>query len=869
MKRNKKPYWRKSLSIMLTMLLISTYWPHYSVQAAPASDLVSFTHDYDFAGSTVTAGQGGSTAIPGITLQITSGDGYNWSYETPYAPASGIAASYLNSASSNLIAIKSADPAINFDFRSIFISDYGGSAIQVTGYDNGAPTGTVQLDTTQNGWQNTFNKSNGLTSSFFENVDEIRIAPQANQEMWIAINNIEIGKPVVTFDSYYSGTYVSLVNGAPKAADQGLTALDIKGYDFTVYSSNDAEDVDIGIEPFTAETPLLYASSQNGVTNLTHVDVSRHDGRAFNLYVVDITIDGVNEAGSAPVELIGYRNGNPVPGAILSQTISNASNPNVTLTSFDVSSNSHFIGIDAFRILPNDSYTLSGAIGIDNLLAVASEALAPHIDAHPSNSAIAAGENTTFTVTASYATGYQWQVDTGSGYTNITNGAPYSGATTSTLTITGATSAMNGYMYRAVVTGAATPDATSNGATLTVNSPPAITSHPSNSTIAVGENTTFTVTASYATSYQWQVNTGSGYTNITNGAPYSGATTSTLTITGATSAMNGYMYRAVVTGAATPDATSNGAVLTVNSPPAITSHPSNSTIAAGENTTFTVTASYATGYQWQVDTGSGYTNITNGAPYSGATTTTLTITGATSAMNGYMYRAVVTGAATPEATSNGAALTVNSPPAITSHPSNSAIAAGENTTFTVTASYATGYQWQVNTGSGYTNITNGAPYSGATTSTLTITGATSAMNGYMYRAVVTGAATPDATSNEAALTVNSPPAITSHPSNSTIVAGENTTFTVTASYAMDYQWQVNTGSGYTNITNGALYSGATTSTLSITGATSAMNGYMYRAVVTGAATPDATSNGAALTVNSPPAITSHPSNSTIVAGENT
>ncbi|MFF2480014.1 S-layer homology domain-containing protein, partial [Paenibacillus sp. NPDC058071] len=380
--------------------------------------------------------------------------------------------------------------------------------------------------------------------------------------------------------------------------------------------------------------------------------------------------------------------------------------------------------------------------------------------AQPSSSTISAGGNTTFTVTASNATGYQWQVDQGAGFTNITNGAPYSGATTATLTITGATADMNGYLYRVVASGLATPNATSNNAVLTVNLPPSITAQPSSSTISAGGNTTFSVTASNATGYQWQVDQGAGFTNITNGAPYSGATTSTLTITGATADMSGYLYRVVASGLASPNATSNSAALTVNSPPAITSQPSSSIISVGVDTTFSVTASNATSYQWQVDQGAGFTNITNVAPYSGATTSTLTITGATADMSGYLYRVVASGLASPNAMSNSATLTVNSPPSITSQPSDTTIDENGTASFTAAASDATSYQWQVDQGAGFTNITNGAPYSGATTPTLTITGATAAMNSYAYRLVASGAASPDAVSNSATLTVNPIPGTT-------------------------------------------------------------------------------------------------------------
>lgn len=92
-------------------------------------------------------------------------------------------------------------------------------------------------------------------------------------------------------------------------------------------------------------------------------------------------------------------------------------------------------------------------------------------------------------------------------------------------------------------------------------STPVITANPANRTTCAGGTTSFTVSASGATSYQWYQNSGSGFIALTNTAPYSGVTTSTLTITGATAAMNGYQYRTVATGSGS--ATSNAAGLTV------------------------------------------------------------------------------------------------------------------------------------------------------------------------------------------------------------------------------------------------------------------------------------------------------------------
>ncbi|SEO67791.1 Por secretion system C-terminal sorting domain-containing protein [Flavobacterium sp. CF108] len=468
--------------------------------------------------------------------------------------------------------------------------------------------------------------------------------------------------------------------------------------------------------------------------------------------------------------------------------------------------------------------------------------------AQPSASTICEGANTIFSTTASNATGYQWQVNQGAGFANVTNGGVYSGATTNTLTITGATAGMSGYIYRVAASGSC-PSVNSNNAALTINTAPAITAQPSASTICSGTNTTFSATASNATGYQWQVDQGAGFANVPAAAPYSGTTSATLTITGATAGLSGYIYRVVATGACTPNATSNSASLTVNQAPAITAQPSASTICAGANTTFSTTASNATGYQWQVDQGAGFANVPAAAPYSGTTSATLTITGATAGLNGYVYRVVATGLCTPNATSNGAALAVNSAPAITAQPSASTICAGANTTFSATASNATGYQWQVDQGAGYSNVPAAAPYSGTTSATLTITGATTGLNGYVYRVVATGVCTPNATSNGEVLTVNQAPAITAQPTDSSICSGSNTTFSAGVSNATGYQWQVNSGAGFSNVTSGAPYSGETSAALTITGATAALNNYQYRLIATGNCTPAAVTNAVTLQVS--------------------
>jgi Fungalysin metallopeptidase (M36)/Secretion system C-terminal sorting domain/Fungalysin/Thermolysin Propeptide Motif/Domain of unknown function DUF11 len=266
-----------------------------------------------------------------------------------------------------------------------------------------------------------------------------------------------------------------------------------------------------------------------------------------------------------------------------------------------------------------------------------------------------AGGNAVFTVVAAGTTPvYQWQVNTGSGFVNLANGAPYSGVTTATLTITGVTGAMTGYQYRCVLSNTCTVAFNSGAAALNVGAVAIITTQPTSSTVCTGVNTTFTIGATGATSYQWQVNTGSGFVDVTNTAPYSGATTATLTITGPAAGMTGYQYRCVLGSCGTP-VNSAAATLTISVPVSITTQPANTSVCEGNNTAFTVVITgSASGFQWQISTDGGttYANI------SGATTTSYNLAAIPVGMNGYRFRCIVTGACGP-VTSSAGILTVN------------------------------------------------------------------------------------------------------------------------------------------------------------------------------------------------------------------
>lgn len=285
--------------------------------------------------------------------------------------------------------------------------------------------------------------------------------------------------------------------------------------------------------------------------------------------------------------------------------------------------------------------------------------------------------------------------------------------------------------------------------------PLTINAQPADVNACVGSNATFSVGVDGTSpTYQWEVNTGSGFNNVPAGAPYSGQTAASLIITGVTPGMAGYQYRCIVSNTCTPAFNSGTATLSIGTTASITGHPSNSTVCTGASTNFSVTATGAAYYKWQVNTGSGFVDVPMNPPYSGNSTATLTINNAGANMSGYQYRCAV-GSCTGEIYSNAATLTISIPVSITTQPVAVSTCEGSPVNFTVaTTGTVASYQWQVSTNNGvnYTDIAGANAASFATTAMVS-------QNGYLFRVVVTGSCGP-VNSNSVALTVNPIPVFT-------------------------------------------------------------------------------------------------------------
>ncbi|PKQ61933.1 hypothetical protein BZG01_18150 [Labilibaculum manganireducens] len=518
------------------------------------------------------------------------------------------------------------------------------------------------------------------------------------------------------------------------------------------------------------------------------------------------------------------------------------------------------------------------------------------------------------------------------------------GATSNILTVT---SPVNGQSYYAVVSGDYCSTAKSNSASLTVLSEVS-TTNPVDITVADGGNASFKVTASGEPiySYQWQEDSGSGFTDLSDGAEYSGTTSSQLKLTGVlmTNGFDGNKYRCIVTSSSCSGiATSLPATLTLNNIIKIKDQPVDQKLCETNTATFTVEGTGAvTSFIWKYDKGAGFVDADGQdgmTVVTGGGISTLTVPNSTTAMNSWTFKCVLSDGLTDDDTNVVQLEVYEAINVTTAGTNNLSKCEGESLVLSVATSSGSNiqYKWYESTSPGVVlstsssydlgnvslanektykcDVYNDLACGDATISyvidikedatvtdptdkimcasdanpVFSVTGTaegtvnyewfdkddtsvgntysltvTTPVDGQSYYCVVSGDACNTATSAVAALTVYEEVSIVDDPLNSTIPDGGNATFTVKAAGEPDYtyQWQEDTGLGWNSLSNGGKYTGVTSATLSITGADQTnFNGNQYRCIVGNTkCSANATSNLATLTITSVVKISGQPQN---------
>jgi hypothetical protein len=278
---------------------------------------------------------------------------------------------------------------------------------------------------------------------------------------------------------------------------------------------------------------------------------------------------------------------------------------------------------------------------------------------------------------------------------------------------------------------------------------------------------------------------GTGYTNrlsglvngggiTVNSATFNSPTSVTLNITVAANAAPGGRT-VTITNPDAQQATSGAAILTVSGQtecPQFTLHPVDASGCIGTQASFTAAASGIPDptYQWQKDT----------VDIAGATSATYVISSISAGDDG-SYRCVATNSC-GSVTSNPADLAVLETPQFTQHPQPVIACVGDVVQLSVVLEDATGctFQWQ----------RNGFDVSGATSGTITFN-PVATTNAGNYRCVVTNGC-GQATSNQALVSVRTPPSISDQPDAQSVTVGSPVSFGVLAggSPTLSYQWRV-------------------------------------------------------------------------------
>lgn len=352
---------------------------------------------------------------------------------------------------------------------------------------------------------------------------------------------------------------------------------------------------------------------------------------------------------------------------------------------------------------------------------------------------------------------------------------------------------------------------------VTAGVPASITSQPSgNLNISDGSNTSISVTASSGATFQWEsLSTGGSWTAISNSAPYSGATTSTLTITGASVALNGTQYRVIVTGGCGAPVTSSSVTLSVTGANAVGLSAGNVSGCQGDTVNIPLSATGLSGvtalsFILNLPAGAVYVGLNGFAPGLGSATgsapgSLLSITWSGSAfsqasgslMNVRLVLPAQPGSVTWDANStvtpnaslsftNGA-VAVTPLPSVTTQPA-AAVTVGEfqSTSVSVVALNATTFRWQKQgTGNTWSDLTDGSIYSGTGTAILNVLSATSSLNNARYRLRMIGGTCPTATFSSTCTLSVTPMQISLYAIGTSVCAGDTVSIPVRVSGAVN------------------------------------------------------------------------------------
>ncbi len=446
----------------------------------------------------------------------------------------------------------------------------------------------------------------------------------------------------------HTGTYSSAIRGYWFTAPVDFTIVGLR-----VASQAGSGQQRIQVIRINDASPVVYPTTSSNFTTLALI-YNATNGVIQNVNISVTAGDKIAILGTA-----GTTNSYGNPSTVTSQIAGN----NVTLKRMGHQGNMSSSGIPNY-------WTETSASGSISRVEMYYETCHTQITAHPSPMKICEKQSAQFSANAIDVTSYQWQVDEGSGFTDVNDGTYYANTTTNKLTVKNTPFSFNGNQYRCLALKSSCID-TSKSAILTVDGLVDLQSLKPNDTTCVHASKDLEVHGTGSiVSYQWQIyNKTLGYINVPNQFPYVHAG-SKLTITNVQDTLDGSKFRCLVNGLC-DNAASTELRLTVNSIPTVAVPPQDKHAKHGENIIFEVQATGGknASYQWQVASPDVFVNINDGGIYSGVKTNRLYVKGVSRVQNDYKFRCIIgtlSGCVTKGDTSQFGLLTVDPPVSVAS-----------------------------------------------------------------------------------------------------------------------------------------------------------------------------------------------------------
>ncbi|MFT3705609.1 MAG: Ig-like domain-containing protein [Agriterribacter sp.] len=462
-------------------------------------------------------------------------------------------------------------------------------------------------------------------------------------------------------------------------------------------------------------------------------------------------------------------------------------------------------------------------------------------------SPVCSGANGSLTLSGTSASVVRWEYSTDNGTVWNTVSPNVTSTTLNYSNISASTS------YRAVVTGGGCTQALSTPAVILVTQKPVVTNQ-TYSLCATGTFDFAPVDVPTGTTFTWAAPAVSGTVTGTTTGTNASSVNQTLTNTGITTATVTYTVTPTNAGCS-----GNPFTITVTISPALSASATNPAVLCSGGTFSVTPATSVSGlqYTWTTSLTSG-TNVTGFSDQSTAVSApisqTLSNNGSSSGVVRYTVTPTLNGCTGSTFTFDATVQSIVSPGVIGS---NQVICSGSAPAALTSTSNGSGsgtitYTWENSINGTTWNLIAGANSAGYAPGVLTQT--------TMYRrktiATVSGIQCTSIPSDTVTVTVGTAGTITTQPANKTVRNAQNTSFSTSisgGSGTANYQWQLSTNGGgsWTNVSNGGVYAGANSATLTLTNVQSTMDGYRYRLQTTqsDAACAAVISNAAILTVD--------------------